>query len=478
LAALDVNRDGKITLKEWTDSQRDPAQFAMLDANKDGVFDAAEQSAQRVFVVDMRDPAKPVEVRSVPVLYGSESFRVVVNSERAVMVSGSSVYDIKDCLNPVLKGEIKWPPTAIGVSPPMGGGGGTGNLPHDFRINHAGTKVYAAMGLWEVDISNLNDPTSWKITDDRCDVATQVPGPWQEIHRQARKYDLDLCEDAAKPATNYRMAGGSAQSMVTWPTLSHSPDISGDDKRVFIADQAGGAAGKIRGNQPYMHIVDVSQHPVKVLGEVKGPGHGLDWFRAGGREYVAHSNEIGTGGFGSFGAAPAQGRGGQAGPAAQGGAPGRGGLAGITSNPVNVPGDTCQPYPRPTALGWAFEVIVTDVTDPTKPRNLSMLQIAINNPENCAARKASGKDPTIAYHLIDDAMDAHFAAVNFGSAGLRIYDIRNPAKPSEVAYYNHGPLVHAGVGYYDAARGLIYAAGSSGFWVLELEPQVRARLGI
>ena len=29
-----------------------------------------------------------------------------------------------------------------------------------------------------------------------------------------------------------------------------------------------------------------------------------------------------------------------------------------------------------------------------------------------------------------------------------------------------------------AARGLIYAAGSSGFWVLEVEPQVKARLGL
>jgi hypothetical protein len=121
---------------------------------------------------------------------------------------------------------------------------------------------------------------------------------------------------------------------------------------------------------------------------------------------------------------------------------------------------------------------VTDVSQPTKPRNLSMLQIAINNPENCEARKASGRDPTVAYHMLDNAMNAKFAAVNFNSAGLRIFDIRNPAKPYEVAYFNHGPLVHGGVGYYDRERGLIYAAGSSGFWVLELEPQVKARLGL
>jgi len=84
----------------------------------------------------------------------------------------------------------------------------------------------------------------------------------------------------------------------------------------------------------------------------------------------------------------------------------------------------------------------------------------------------------VAYHMVDNAKNAHFAAVNFGSAGLRIFDIHNPAQPYEVAYYNHGAMVHGGVGYYDASRGLIYAAGGTGFWVLALEPQVKARLGL
>ncbi len=107
-----------------------------------------------------------------------------------------------------------------------------------------------------------------------------------------------------------------------------------------------------------------------------------------------------------------------------------------------------------------------------------MLQIAINKPEFCDVRKASGRDPWIAYHLIDNPMNAKFAAVNFGEAGLRIFDIRQPDNPSEVAYFNHGSLVHGGIGYYDAARGLIYAAGNTGFWVLRVEPQVKAQLGL
>ena len=177
---------------------------------------------------------------------------------------------------------------------------------------------------------------------------------------------------------------------------------------------------------------------------MNGPGHGLDWFRSGSREYVIHSNESGT--------------------------------AAIMGQPQM--GDTSRPYPRPAELGWGFEAFISDITDPALTRNVSMARIAINDPEFCAIRKASGHDPYVAYHLIDDPMNAKFAAVNFGDAGLRIFDIRDPMKPTEVAYFNHGVAIHAGVGYYDAARRLIFFSDAGGFKVLQIEPQVRARLGL
>ena len=259
------------------------------------------------------------------------------------------------------------------------------------------------------------------------------------------------------------MSASSAQTVLLWPQLSHSPDVSGDDKRVFIADQAGGSGAKISGGRTTMRIVDVTQRPVKVLAEIDGPGHGLDWFRVGAREYVLHSNEVGTGPL-QLGTTPA-------------GAPPTASIAALAAASASK-SDTCRPYPRPTALGWAFDAIITEVTQPTRPREVSRLTLAINTPANCEARKASDRDPTVAYHLIDDAMNAHFAMVNFGNAGLRFYDIRNPAKPVEVAYFNHGVPVHGGVGYYDAARGLVYMSGGGQFWVLELEPQVKAKLGL
>jgi hypothetical protein len=265
----------------------------------------------------------------------------------------------------------------------------------------------------------------------------------------AERIGLSLCADQRNErGANYRLGSSGVQASLLWPMISHGIGVSGDNKRVYIGEQAGGAGRAISGGRPKLRVFDVSQSPLKFLGETDGAGHSTDWFRARSGEYVLHANEGGTEGIGAALGSGAQGS------------------------------DTCQPHPRYHVLGWAFDALISDVTDPAKPRNVSRLSIAINEPEHCAARKASGKDPSVAYHLIDNPMNAKFAAVNFGSAGLRIYDIRRPESPVEVAYFNHGPMVHGGVGHYDATRGLIYAAGNSGLWILQLQPQVRKRLGL
>jgi hypothetical protein len=97
---------------------------------------------------------------------------------------------------------------------------------------------------------------------------------------------------------------------------------------------------------------------------------------------------------------------------------------------------------------------------------------------SATSEKLRDATPWIAYHLIDNPLNAKFAAVNFGEAGLRIFDIRDPLTPTEVAYLNQGVPVHAGVSYYDCARGLIYISDTGGFKVLQVQPQVRARLGL
>lgn len=396
------------------------------------------RNGSEVYVVDVADPANPVMLTSVPVQSGSETMRAVVTDERAVLVSGSSVYDISDCRNPVLAGEIQWPPLKLNFIPSR-------LLPHDLRVNRAGTKVYASFGLWEADISNLNDPSSWTVTDHRCELAAQQPGPWAGVHKISLAAGRSLCDDAAAPlpfGSNYTLGASPFQSSVLWPSLSHAPDTNADDTRVYVGDQAGGS-GAIWGPVPKVRIIDITQTPPKIVGEVVGAGHGLDWFRsASGREYVLHSNEAGTSGV------PGQAEG----------------------------GDTCQPYPRPSSLGWGFEVLLSEVTR-DRGRSTSMLSLAINDPEFCDVRKVSGHDPWVAYHMVDNPLKARFAAASFGTAGLRIFDIRDPRRPVEVAYFNHGGLQHAGVSHYDAERELLYVPARSGFQVLKIEPQVIKHLG-
>ena len=44
------------------------------------------------------------------------------------------------------------------------------------------------------------------------------------------------------------------------------------------------------------------------------------------------------------------------------------------------------------------------------------------------------------YHDVDDPRDTTFAMVSVWNAGLRIFDVRDPAHPRQVAYFNPGRM--------------------------------------
>jgi hypothetical protein len=133
---------------------------------------------------------------------------------------------------------------------------------------------------------------------------------------------------------------------------------------------------------------------------------------------------------------------------------------------------------RPDELGWAHDAIITDVTNPAAPARVSRVELAITKPENCAAKIASGQNTQVAYHSVDRLENARFAMVSMGSAGLRVFDIRNPSAPIEVAYFNRGALQHAGASHYDPATGTVWVPGGNAFRVLEIQPQVLQALGL
>jgi len=99
-------------------------------------------------------------------------------------------------------------------------------------------------------------------------------------------------------------------------------------------------------------------------------------------------------------------------------------------------------------------------------------------PENCQAARASGANASITEHSVYNKGGAAFVMIEYGSADLRVFDLRDGDHPKEVAYYNDGKgHVHSGVFHYDDARGIMIASGSEATHVLMLQPQMIAALG-
>lgn len=140
--------------------------------------------------------------------------------------------------------------------------------------------------------------------------------------------------------------------------------------------------------------------------------------------------------------------------------------------------DSCVAYPRPTNLGNNLDAYVVEVTG-NKFGKPFTLTLDVNKPENCKTAKAAGANPGISETSIYNKNGAAFVMIEFGRAGLRVFDLRDGEHPKEVAYYNDGNgHVHSGVFYYDDARGIMLASGSQAMHVLMLQPQIIKALGL
>ena len=129
---------------------------------------------------------------------------------------------------------------------------------------------------------------------------------------------------------------------------------------------------------------------------------------------------------------------------------------------------------------------VIDISDEKKPRVVSDLRLAVHQ---AAARTGTDqqKDPGAGLFVQDYA--AHYCGVpqevepgivacSMIASGLRVFDISDPAKPREVAYFNKPapntlPLVSGAYAMsqpsFDKARKEVwYADGDSGFYVVKL----------
>jgi hypothetical protein len=119
---------------------------------------------------------------------------------------------------------------------------------------------------------------------------------------------------------------------------------------------------------------------------------------------------------------------------------------------------------------------IYDIEDETKPKLVSNLIFEANDPKNCALitpevdASANGLPLIYDVHMcsVDNRENTTTLACGYFQSGIRVYDVRDPARPKEIAYYN--PPAKAGqppgwcgaIPILDAARGMIYSACADG----------------
>lgn len=139
---------------------------------------------------------------------------------------------------------------------------------------------------------------------------------------------------------------------------------------------------------------------------------------------------------------------------------------------------------------------IIDVTDETQPRQVSRFRLEVNDPDHCKTVLADSS-PLYSPHqvTVDDPNNATMAFVSWLSSGVRIFDIRDPAHPREIAYYNPParPEVTNPQGEYWISAGwdstpsrvwyrpetghIWFVSAANGFQIIELVDQRPARRG-
>ncbi|MDP3857012.1 MAG: hypothetical protein Q8Q73_04525 [Stagnimonas sp.] len=108
---------------------------------------------------------------------------------------------------------------------------------------------------------------------------------------------------------------------------------------------------------------------------------------------------------------------------------------------------------------------IIDIGDETKPKVISDLRLAVHQPENFDAvaddpgNQFIGQGYAGHYCNVPTRVDPDIAACSMIVSGLRVFDIRDPARPREIAYFN-APM-HTRLTPYLVASG--YAMSSPSF---------------
>lgn len=115
-------------------------------------------------------------------------------------------------------------------------------------------------------------------------------------------------------------------------------------------------------------------------------------------------------------------------------------------------------WPTIGACPWAHARII-DIGDETAPTKASDIVLGVQQYANCATTAEDAANYSSHYAGIDDVSNASLLFTTQYAAGLRVYDIRNPYKPAEIAYYHPAPLSNEPL----VPTGVVFGANGTGW---------------
>ncbi len=144
---------------------------------------------------------------------------------------------------------------------------------------------------------------------------------------------------------------------------------------------------------------------------------------------------------------------------------------------------------------WAWGNVI-DMSDERDPRAVAEIKLEVNEEANCLT--TAGEDAVYSIHYVgvDDEQNTTKVFYTYYTGGVRVFDVRDPEHPKEIAYFHpqplakvtHSPLpLNAGdtqrpawdsatsnIRYFPESRRLWFASIAGGFQVLELTtPEAR-----
>ncbi|MGH9274787.1 MAG: LVIVD repeat-containing protein, partial [Acidimicrobiales bacterium] len=179
--------------------------------------------------------------------------------------------------------------------------------------------------------------------------------------------------------------------------MAHEAWPSPDGKRLYVGGQ--------EAVDEKVMVIDVEgwpARPARIVGQTASPGHGIRPATIDGKQYLVNSDE----------------------------------------SIVNLTAKGCLPDLL-TPFGGASQPYLTDISKETSPEVVSQFRLPINEPAHCLDQLASGVNASVHYQEVDDYDDTTFVMASMWNAGLRVIDVRDPRRPTEVAYFNPGRFAAA-----------------------------------